>query len=162
MKSQLTDQQVGNLTLKVIADLRSGLKLDLNEVRQERSITKYLILPIVRETLNKIGEARLFLGSDGEKVPKPLIRFGMTFSSDLEIRYFEQRCLAIEVKILRNNDPSGSLSKAIGQSLIYRNMGFLHSICLVIDSRNKRYPEIQSFLDDTLANEKNTHGLYFG
>ena len=58
-----------------------------------------------------------------------------------------QKILSIEVKILRDSDPSGSLSKAVGQTYLYRALGFEMSLGLIFDGRTKNF----AGLEDTLA-----------
>jgi hypothetical protein len=71
----------------------------------------------------------------------------MTFLPDAQASLGSQKILAIEVKILRDSDPSGSLSKAIGQTLMYRALGFEMALGLIFDNRTRKH----SGLEDPLA-----------
>ena len=160
MNTLLTSRQIGNLTSRLVADLQSTNWPKIQSTDQERSVTKHFVAPVVRETLSQLGINRLVLSSDGTRVPKPLIKFGMSFSPDLEIRFADQKCIAFEVKLLRDHDASGSLSKALGQALIYKSFGFERSICVVFDTRKNGDSEIQNFLENALSGDDSISALY--
>jgi len=79
----------------------------------------------------------LFLRGDGGVSPRPVPGFGTFFYPDLEISEFHSRYLAVEVKFIRDSDPSGSISKALGQALIYRAAGIPLVYVILIDCRSR-------------------------
>jgi hypothetical protein len=72
----------------------------------------------------------------------------MTFLPDAQASLGAQKILAIEVKILRDGDPSGSLSKAIGQTFMYRALGFEMSLGLIFDYMSKRHVGLENPLSE--------------
>jgi hypothetical protein len=84
------------------------------------------------ETLNRKS---LLIRADGHVAPWQLRFSGMSFVPDLEIVEFERRHLAVEVKFIREVDPSGSITKAMGQVLLYKSLGFEQAHALIVDTR---------------------------
>jgi hypothetical protein len=97
---------------------------------------------------------------DGHLAARPLIQHGMTFLPDAQITLHSQKILAVEVKIIRDVDPSGSLSKAIGQTIMYKSLGFESSIGLIFDMRKERHDSLAETLL-SLNGSKMTHFLLF-
>jgi len=141
----INDSTVGKIFNRVLADLDSISWPKIDQNRQERWVTKHLVRPIVSKTLLEIGEKRLILSSDGENAPRQIIKYGMSFSPDLDITYLEQRCIAFEIKLLRDADASGSISKAIGQAIMYKELGYQNSLCLIIDCRSRKSTQLVEF-----------------
>ena len=101
----------------------------------ETTFTGDYLLPLVKDFLASLDHRSLMLRADGGVAPLPLSYAGFTFVPDLEVREYEKKLLAVEVKFLRDTDPSGSLVKAIGQAVIYRALAFEFTYMLVIDCR---------------------------
>lgn len=142
----INENQISKVFNKIVADLDSNNWEKIEPGRQERWVTKHLVRPVVENSLNNIGESRLILSSDGEVQPKQINRFGMTFSPDLDVTFLNQRCISFEVKLLRDNDASGSITKAIGQSIMYHELGYSYSLCLLFDCRRKRNASLVEFV----------------
>jgi hypothetical protein len=160
LKSELNSDQLEKVFRVVESDLKGASWPRVDPRQQERSITQHVVRPVIETTLERIGEKRLLLGSDGLKVPKPILKFGMSFSPDLEIRFFHQKCIAFEVKVLRDSDASGSLTKAIGQTLVYKNLGFEYAICLIFDARPRRNSDLEEFLEQKIAKKSEFTFIY--
>jgi hypothetical protein len=109
----------------------------------ERSLTKKQIGPALNKFVESLLVPQLLVRYDGHKTVKPLLRHGMTFLPDAHVTLGNQKVAALEVKILRDGDPSGSLSKAIGQTYLYRALGFEMSLGLIIDARTKKYDGLE-------------------
>ena len=107
----------------------------------ETTFTGDYLLPLVKNFLASLDHRSLMLRADGGVVPLPLSYAGFTFVPDLEVREFEKKLLAVEVKFLRDADPSGSLVKAIGQAVIYRALAFEFTYMLVVDCRTSAESE---------------------
>lgn len=103
--------------------------------------------------LLKLGERQLVIRYDGKLNPRSMMRHGMNFLPDLEVYLYSQKCIALEVKILRDNDASGSLSKAIGQTFMYKALGFEIAIGLIFDARTKSRAGLQETLDELVSSE---------
>lgn len=144
----IAEGQVGAVFEKILTDLDSMQWEKVDPNRQERWVTKHLVRPVVKKTLDNIGERRLLLSSDGETKPRQINRFGMTFSPDLDVTFLSQRCISFEVKLLRDSDASGSITKALGQSIIYHELGYSYSLCLIFDCRTRRNSSLVEFALD--------------
>jgi hypothetical protein len=59
----------------------------------------------------------------------------MLFFPDIEIAEFAARYVAVEVKILRGAQATGSVTKALGQAVLYRSLGFLSAFVIIVDLR---------------------------
>ena len=132
---QLSASRLNKLQQLVQAGLESAAWPEIREGQQERSITHHYVGPVVKSVLETVGERQLILRHDGAIAPRSILRYGMSFSPDLEISLYSQKCLAVEVKILRDHDASGSLTKAVGQTFMYKALGFDKVIGLIFDVR---------------------------
>ena len=137
--------KIGKIFNRIIADLDIHNWPAIDSWRQERWVTKHIVRPVVANTLNQIGEKRLILSSDGEYAPKKIVKYGMSFSPDLDVTFLNQRCIAIEVKLLREIDASGSITKALGQTILYQEFGYENSLCLIFDCRKKKSTQLAEF-----------------
>ena len=109
----------------------------------ERSLTKSQVGPALQTFVDSLIMPQLIVRYDGHKSVRPLLRHGMTFLPDAQVTLGNQKIVAVEVKILRDGDPSGSLSKAIGQTYLYRALGFEMSIGLIIDARKRKHEGLE-------------------
>ena len=103
--------------------------------------------------LYKLGERQLVLRYDGKLNPRSMLRHGMNFLPDIEVYLYSQKCIAIEVKILRDHDASGSLAKAIGQTFMYKALGFEIAIGVIFDARTRTRAGLQQTLDELVLSE---------
>jgi hypothetical protein len=114
----------------------------------ERTLTKTEIGPAIQDFVDSLAMPQLIVRYDGHKAVRPLLRHGMTFLPDAQVTLGHQKVAAVEVKILRDTDPSGSLSKAIGQTFMYRSLGFEMSIALIIDARTRSFEGLENPLQE--------------
>lgn len=128
------------------------------KVEKERDFTGRVIVPEVSKWLQSLRLPWLSLKGDGATQPEPLHFEGMSFIPDLTIKAFEKRYLALEVKFLTDVDAGGSLSKALGQSQIYKSLGFIFSHAIAIDIRKK--PNILRLAHKRLVSEEQTLFLF--
>ena len=116
--------------------------------QQERTVTNHSVGPAIENLIEGLREPHLVLRYDGKLNPRSILRHGMNFLPDVEVYMFTQKCLAIEVKILRDTDASGSLTKAVGQTFLYKALGFEIAIGLIFDIRKNKRSGLQQTLDD--------------
>ena len=128
--------------------------------QMERTITRNYVAPVIRDYLVNKGAFHLVLRSDGFLAPRPLLRHGMSFSPDVDISRLNQRALAIEVKILRDNDASGSLTKALGQTFAYKGLGYENSIGLIFESRSRKARYLDDFIREMNKIDNSTKFIY--
>ncbi len=105
------------------------------EGESEPRYTGSVLLPAVMRMIEALDKPGLVVRADGGAPPRPLSLFNVEFYPDLELAYFDNRSLAVEVKYVRSSDPTGSISKALGQALIYRARGFPRVHVVLIDIR---------------------------
>lgn len=96
-----------------------------------------MILPSVSTWLAGLRKPSLFLRGDGGVPPRPVPGYGSFFYPDIEIGAFAHRYLAAEVKFIRDSDASGSISKALGQALVYRAAGISVVFVILVDCRSR-------------------------
>lgn len=144
---KLSNSRIGKLNALLVLFLQERDWPFVPASHLERSFTHREVGPALAEFLASINEKHFLLRFDGDINPRSILRHGMNFLPDAEITLFSQKCVAIEVKILRDNDASGSLSKAVGQTFLYRALGFEIAIGLIIDSRSKPRRDLQETLD---------------
>jgi hypothetical protein len=103
----------------------------------EPTYTGAELLPSVSDLMSNLDTPGLVVRADGGVPTRPVSLFGVEFYPDLEIAYFDARSLAVEVKFIRGADGTGSISKALGQALVYRAGGYPHVHVVLIDCRPK-------------------------
>ena len=143
----LSDSKIGNLN-RISIEYLQNVNWDIPTVgQQERSVTNHSVGPAMEKLMERLREPQLVIRYDGKLSPRSILRHGMNFLPDVEIYMYTQKCIAIEVKILRDSDASGSLSKAVGQTFLYRALGFEIALGLVFDIRKSRRGGLQQTLD---------------
>ena len=105
----------------------------------EVTFTADFLLPKLRSFVLGLLKPDLYVRGDGGPSVQPLVTLGVTIYPDMTVTAHEDRYLAFEVKFLRESDPGGSLTKAIGQSVIYGELGYTHSFGLIFDLRESRF-----------------------
>ena len=158
--NKLSPQVLGNLVTLIRGELVKIEPEDIEEGKQERWITNHILAPRLKKILNEYGQHSFIVRHDGGLAPRPLILSGMSFSPDIDISYFQQKCIAIEVKVLRDNDPTGSLTKCMGQTNLYSLLGFHASIGVLIDERGRRSAKLQEFLLNSRDSDRSISFIY--
>ena len=144
MRTALKESEIERFFEKVIAYFENEKIEAIAEGQQERTLTKTQVGPALRAFTDGIGIPQIVVRFDGDVAVRPLQRHGMTFLPDAQASLGNQKILAIEVKILRDSDPSGSLSKAIGQTFMYRALGFEMALGLIFDNRSKHFSGLEN------------------
>ncbi len=115
--------------------------------QQERTVTNHSVGPAMEKLLESLREPQMVIRYDGALNPRSILRHGMNFLPDVEIYMYTQKCIAIEVKILRDSDASGSLTKAVGQTFLYKALGFEIALGIIFDIRRNKRGGLQQTLD---------------
>lgn len=161
MRQDLNKNQLDKLFLKSVDFLESHSYEAMAEGQQERTLTKNQVGPAIKKFATSLGIHQLVVRHDGESSVRPLLRHGMTFLPDAQILLGNQKLLAVEVKILRDSDPSGSLSKAIGQTFMYKSLGYEISLGMIFDFRKKTHPDLYESLRAIGSSSERTRILLF-
>lgn len=101
----------------------------------EPEITGTVLIPQMLKFVNGLGHKSLVVTGDRFSSPTALWHAQMSFVPDMEVLNYGARLLAIEVKVIRDTDPSGAFTKSLGQAVIYRSLGFFCSHVIVLDCR---------------------------
>ena len=101
----------------------------------ETSYTGRVLFPWLKNLVGELNEPDLYVRGDGGPEVIPVFWQGISFYPDLTIVSSNLKYLAFEVKFLREGDPGGALTKAIGQTFIYSHFGYSRSIGLIFDFR---------------------------
>lgn len=139
----LSEARLEKFFLKLVEHFQS-IEIEYEAKGQlERSLTKSQVGPALQIFVDSLVMPQLIVRYDGHKSVRPLLRHGMTFLPDAQVTLGNQKVAAIEVKILRDGDPSGSLSKAIGQTYLYRALGFEMSVGIIVDARTRKHEGLE-------------------
>lgn len=131
----LSDSQIERLASLVDGWLEELHPLLVSATETEPKFTANVLLPWLRLKVESVNKAGLYVRGDGGPVIKPVVWEGVPFLPDLSIVMGDDKYVAFEVKLLRDQDPGGSLSKAVGQTLLYSKLGYSYSFGLVFDCR---------------------------
>lgn len=132
----LSDSQIDKLAL-FVDDWLEELQPPLTSALEtEPKFTANELLPWLRTNVEGLNKSGLYVRGDGGPVIKPVVWEGVPFLPDLSIVMGDHRYISFEVKLLRDQDPGGSLSKALGQTLLYSKLGYSYSFGLIFDCRS--------------------------
>jgi hypothetical protein len=132
----LSENQIEKLAVHVdtwLNDLHPPLA---TTAETEPKFTASALLPWLQSRVEILNKGGLYVRGDGGPVIKPVIWEGVPFLPDLSVVMGDDKYVAFEVKLLRDQDPGGSLSKAIGQTLLYSKLGYSYSFGLIFDCRS--------------------------
>jgi hypothetical protein len=104
----------------------------------EEQFTARVVRPYVDRFVKGTRSPGLAVRSDGQQQPLRVQVNGITAIPDVEIGEGRDVLLAVEVKFIRDQDPSGSLTKALGQAVLYRNLRAHQAAVMLIDLRSSR------------------------
>ena len=133
----LSEQQISSLYEMLLEEVTS-MQIESPHVNeQETSFTSRVLYPWLRDWVAALRKPGLYVRGDGGPSISPVVWHGITFRPDLGIYSGQNKYVAVEIKLLTNADPGGSLTKAVGQTLMYEELGFAKSLGLIFDlSRN--------------------------
>ena len=134
MKS-LTSSQIEILFGKALEAISAKVLPVPTEGEKETTFTQRVILPFVTEWVKTLNVVGLHVRGDGGLNPLRIVWDGISLFPDVTVMQFHDRLISYEVKFLKPEDPGGSLTKAIGQTLMYEKAGFASSIGIIIDCR---------------------------
>ena len=101
----------------------------------ETSFTGAYLLPWLTKKVSDLNKPGLYVRGDGGPAVRPLIWEKISFYPDLAIVEGETTYIAFEIKILTNLDAGGGLTKGIGQTALYSNLGYAKSFGLFFEQR---------------------------
>jgi hypothetical protein len=131
----LNERQLGNL-VRISEDWVREIQVESSSLNAgETSFTAEVLLPWLQKKVSTLLKPELYVRGDGGPPVQPLIWEGITFFPDLAVVSANEKYLAYEVKILRDGDPGGALTKAIGQTALYARLGYRASFGLIFDQR---------------------------
>jgi len=103
----------------------------------EPEFTGQVLMPKIIEFVKGLRHKSLVVNGDRYSPTSSLHYAQMSFMPDIEILEFGRRLLALEVKMIRDGDPSGAFTKSLGQALIYKSLGFDFAHVMLFDCRSQ-------------------------
>ncbi len=102
---------------------------------KEPEYTQRALFPQFEDFVKRINEPKLRLFADGSvSRPLPIFLSDQRFYPDISLDLDGMRTVAIEVKYLPSSNYSGSLSKALGQGLIYASLGYQEAHVILVST----------------------------
>lgn len=132
----LNDRQLQNL-VRIAEGWVKEIEVEASSLNDGETVfTGSVLLPWLQKKVSTLLKPELYVRGDGGPPVQPLIWEGMTFYPDLAVVSAYEKYLAFEVKILRDGDPGGALTKAIGQTSLYERLGYSATFGLIFDQRS--------------------------
>jgi len=132
----LSEKQLRNL-IQIAEGWVKEIEVEASTLNDgEVAFTGKVLLPWLQNKVTTLHKPELYVRGDGGPPVQPLIWEGITFYPDLAVVSVYEKYLAFEVKILRDGDPGGALTRAIGQTSLYERLGFNATFGLVFDQRS--------------------------
>ena len=136
----MIDENGKQKLFRLAIDFFSKLRFEVDQIPNgETEFTRNILFPSLSKWHKDLNMPTFILSSNGHLAPKPLSVWGMQFFPDITIEEFQNKLLAVEIKLLRDSESTGSLAKAIGQSFIYHTLGYYSSISLIMDLRTNQF-----------------------
>jgi hypothetical protein len=132
----LSDDQIDRLITYVRNQLESWEPRKPLPGEIEENFTESVVLPFVQHLVRNVRLKSLLVNGDGGTQPNHIYHFNTSFRPDLEIVESFSRYIAFEVKLISEVDPSGSISKAFGQAVVYRMAAHKFAFSLLFDCRS--------------------------
>jgi hypothetical protein len=150
----LNDRQLQNL-VRIAEGWVKEIEVESTSlVGGETAFTGEILLPWLQQKVSTLLKPELYVRGDGGPPVQPLVWEGITFFPDLAVVSTFEKYLAFEVKILRDGDPGGALTKAIGQTSLYERLGYSATFGLIFDQRSSvRRNAIVSWKSEILEKE---------
>ena len=132
----LNDRQLQNL-IRIAEGWVKEIEVEASALGGgETAFTGDVLLPWLQKKVSTLLKPELYVRGDGGPPVQPLIWEGVTFYPDLAVVSAYEKYLGFEIKILRDGDPGGALTKAIGQTSLYARLGYSATFGLIFDQRS--------------------------
>jgi hypothetical protein len=159
--SSLSESKVELLYIKALEAISNSVFSAPLDSEKEPAFTNRVVLPFVSAWVKSLNENGLHVRGDGGLNPLRLVWDEVSFYPDITIMNFQDRLVSYEVKFLRMEDPGGSLTKAIGQTMIYEKAGFASSIGVIIDCRKLQNSHSKVRYSETIHLSERATALIF-
>ena len=147
MSRDLESKEIDNFFQKLVNFLESSSFYLGKDVSHEREITRTLVGPTLVRFTHSLVIPQLVVRYDGHKSTRPLVRGDLKFLPDAQIALNHQKLVALEVKLIKEIDPTGAITKAVGQTFMYRSLGFESAIAIIFDLRKSDGKDLKISLD---------------
>ena len=157
----LNDRQIRNL-IRISEGWIKEFQVDATDLNvSETAFTGHILLPWLQKKVSILLKPELYVRGDGGPPVQPLIWEGITFYPDLAVVSAYEKYLAYEVKILRDGDPGGALTKAIGQTALYSRLGYSATFGLIFDQRSSVARNSTVSWKSEILEQDSSHVHYF-
>ena len=101
----------------------------------ENAYTSRVLYPLVKDWVGTLNKSGLYCRGNGGPAVQPIVVDDLEFYPDIEIVMESQKVLSVEVKFIRDQDSNGSITKGLGQGLLYQLYGYENSFVFFFDLR---------------------------
>lgn len=157
----LTDSQQRKLFEKLTESIKLERFEPPRDSEREPDFTGRVLLPWLTIWVKGLNHPGLYVRGDGGPSVPPITWQGITIFPDLVIVDGPSKYVALEVKVISDVDPGGSLTKAVGQSVLYAKLGYENSIGMIFDIRRSSKPINQVRVVEELEVSTNTSVFIF-
>ena len=159
--TKLPEQQLEKLIQKTSTFLNETSLLPPLQTEKEPAYTKRVVLPAVSHWVTSLNAGALHVRGDGGANPLRVVWDDIVLYPDVTIMNFHERLISFEVKFIRNDDPGGSLTKALGQTLMYEKAGFAASYGIIIDCRKLMPDHMSVSISDNIHVSENATAFIY-
>ena len=131
----LTQSQISRTGVLFNELMSSWIPVFPIENEMENAYTARVLYPLVRNWVGTLNKSGLYCRGNGGPSVQPIVVHGLEFYPDIEIVMDSQKVLSIEVKFIRDQDSNSSITKGLGQGLLYQLHGYETSFVLFFDLR---------------------------
>lgn len=95
-------------------------------------------MPVIGRLIRELNHDGLKLRGDGEERPDYVTLGHLKFTPDVAISHNHTREIAVECKFISSWSVNNSISTAIGQAVLYQNLGYRLSMVILIEKGSVR------------------------
>ncbi len=107
-----------------------------NALERETEFTGRVLLPWLQQWVRDLKHPGLYVRGDGGPSVSPVVWNNIQMFPDLAIVEGTSKYIALEVKLISEIDSGGSFTKAVGQTVLYGQMGYERSLGIIFDLRS--------------------------
>lgn len=100
----------------------------------EVSFTAQWVRPLIESAVAHLDHRGLLVAGDGGTRAIPVNAFGLLFTPDVTVSFYDQPLFALEVKLVRAGSGQSTLTRGIGQAAIYKESGYPVTAVLALDA----------------------------
>lgn len=134
MSVSLTELQSKKIEEKIVAHLGSAVLRLPQDGESEPAFSKSVLAPAISAATVSLRQFGAVISGPGLSPVLTVRTANMEFIPDVAILFHRERLVAVEAKFIGTSGRQQALTQSIGQSVVYRALGYRHAVVVVADT----------------------------